>query len=272
MMYIIINDNEAGFAAAELTPEISDNVHVGVVIDQVVPANSPEISMRQRKLMDWAHEHGYPYAYGRAMTGAVVQGDDSVSFGWNIKKGDVVIGTTKEIQYAGNVGAEGICVSKEEFLETLLNRKSWEFSSSSEPGDEDKKDQWEPALVGSPISCVYIGGMGAFLADLKAAAEVLRGRQIARGVRLVVSPVSAEVYCEAADAGYLIDFMNAGGIVLNQCAAPAVQARIGNHELMVSSDIYDETGLAGPESSKILLVSAKEAAKMALTGVVGWEA
>lgn len=271
MKYIIINDNEAGFAAADLMPEISDNVRVGVVIDQIVPANSPEISMKQKKLMTWADEHGYPYAYGRAMTGAIIQGDNSAEFGWKIGADDVVIGTTKEVLYAGCVGAEGICVEKEMLQDVLLNKKNYEFTAPSEIKVSEKQEKLKTVLAGSSISCVYIGGMGGFLKDLKEAADVLRGKQIAKGVRLVVSPVSANVYCEAADAGYLIDFMNAGGLVLNQCAAPAVQARIGNQEIMVSSDVYDDECLAGPETSKILLVSAKEAAEMALTGIVGKE-
>lgn len=121
------------------------------------------------------------------------------------------------------------------------------------------------------ITCVYIGGMGGFLSDIRLAAKMLAGNHTAEGVRLLVSPASAEIYCEAADAGYLAAIMEAGGMVLNQCAGPAVQGRIGENEVMVSNDCHDETGYAGPESSRVILVSTRTAVSCALTGRMGKE-
>lgn len=121
------------------------------------------------------------------------------------------------------------------------------------------------------VACVYIGGMGGFLSDIRLAAEMLAGNHIAEGVRLLLSPASAEIYCEAADAGYLATIMEAGGMVLNQCAGPAVQGRIGENEVLVSNDCHDEIGYAGPESSRVILVSTITAVSCALTGWMGKE-
>lgn len=121
------------------------------------------------------------------------------------------------------------------------------------------------------VACVYIGGMGGFLSDIRLAAEMLAGNHIAEGVRLLLSPASADIYCEAADAGYLAVIMEAGGMILNQCAGPAVQGRIGENEVMVSNDCHDEIGYAGPESSRVILVSTRTAVSCALTGRMGKE-
>lgn len=64
---------------------------------------------------------------------------------------------------------------------------------------------------------VFIGGCtGGFLEDLREAAEILRGKKIAHKLRLMVAPVTSQVFCQAADEGLLDIFMDAGAIVMNQ--------------------------------------------------------
>lgn len=115
------------------------------------------------------------------------------------------------------------------------------------------------------VQAVFVGGAyGGFLKDMEILAEMLRGKRIARGVRLSVAPASAEVYEEAASLGYLAAIMEAGGLVLSQCATPDYEARIGAAERMISNDIHNEAGYAG---GAVFLSSTRAAAEAALSGM-----
>lgn len=115
------------------------------------------------------------------------------------------------------------------------------------------------------VQAVFVGGAyGGFLKDMKILAEMLKGKRIARGVRLSVAPASAQVYEEAASLGYLAAIMEAGGLVLSQCATPDYEARIGEAERMISNDIHNEAGYAGGD---VFLSSTRAAAEAALSGM-----
>lgn len=119
------------------------------------------------------------------------------------------------------------------------------------------------------VLAVFLGGShGGLLKDIRLAADMLRGKQLARKVRLSVAPASAEIYYLAATAGYLTTIMRAGGLVLNQCAVPPIQARIGSGELLVSNDIHDEQDYAG-QGGRIMLTDTRTAVELALKGYVG---
>lgn len=116
------------------------------------------------------------------------------------------------------------------------------------------------------VQAVFVGGAyGGFLKDMEILAEMLKGKRIARGVRLSVAPASAEVYEEAASLGYLAAIMEAGGLVLSQCATPDYEARIGAAERMISNDIHNEAGYAG---GAVFLSSTRAAAEASLTGML----
>lgn len=116
------------------------------------------------------------------------------------------------------------------------------------------------------VQAVFVGGAyGGFLKDMEILAEMLRGKRIARGVRLSAAPASAKVYEEAASLGYLAAIMEAGGLVLSQCATPDYEARIGAAERMISNDIHNEAGYAG---GAVFLSSTRAQAEAALTGML----
>ncbi len=120
------------------------------------------------------------------------------------------------------------------------------------------------------VRVVYIGGeYGGSLEDIRKTAELVKGKKIADQLRLLVSPATSETYAKAADLGYLTEIMDAGGMILNQCASAPVQGRIGVDELMVSNNIHNRSGYAGPDSSEICLASTETAVQSALSGKVG---
>src|SRR5258708_10371329 len=65
------------------------------------------------------------------------------------------------------------------------------------------------AMLGKPVDVVFIGSCtNGRLADLQAAAHILKGRKVAPGVRLLIVPGSQEVKREAEAAAYA-DIFNA---------------------------------------------------------------
>jgi len=128
------------------------------------------------------------------------------------------------------------------------------------------------ALPESEVRVVFIGGSyGGFLSDIQKTAALLRGKKVAYKVRLIVAPATSDIYAQAAEHGYLEDIMASGGMIINQCGNPAVQARIGEGETMVSNDIHNDPEYAGPMSSQIYLTAAYDAVQCALTGTIGEE-
>lgn len=92
------------------------------------------------------------------------------------------------------------------------------------PGDSRNRMALQ-ALGNVPIHNVVIGSCtGGSLADLRAAAEVLRGRTLAPGVRMTVTPSSQGVWDAAEAEGYLALFRTLGAVV----TAPGCGACIGN--------------------------------------------
>jgi 3-isopropylmalate/(R)-2-methylmalate dehydratase large subunit len=67
------------------------------------------------------------------------------------------------------------------------------------------------AMLGKPVDVVFIGSCtNGRLADLKAAAHILKGRKVAAGVRLLIVPGSQEIKRQAEAAGYAEIFKSAG--------------------------------------------------------------
>ena len=79
-------------------------------------------------------------------------------------------------------------------------------------------------LEETPIDVAWLGSCtGGKLEDLAAAAEVIRGRKVAPGVRFIVSPATLDTMKTAGDRGYLRAFLEAGG----QVVPPACGACLG---------------------------------------------
>lgn len=120
------------------------------------------------------------------------------------------------------------------------------------------------------VKVVFIGGSaGGSFESIKMLADAVRGKKIAYGIRLSVAAASSEIYNKMADAGYVTDILDSGALILNQCADPEIQCRIGANETMVSNDWKNAPGYAGVESSQVIITSTAAAIEAAMTGVIG---
>ena len=105
--------------------------------------------------------------------------------------------------------------------------------------------------------------------DLRAAAKILRGKRISKGVRMIVTPASRRVYLQALREGLIEIFIEAGALVTN----PTCGACFGGHmgllapgEVCVSSSNRNFIGRMGSPEAEIYLASPVTVAASALAG------
>jgi 3-isopropylmalate/(R)-2-methylmalate dehydratase large subunit len=126
------------------------------------------------------------------------------------------------------------------------------------------------AFAGARIDQAYIGScMGAKLADLRMAAEVLTGRRVAPGVRLLVAPASQRIWADAAGDGTLATLAGAGATLLpSGCGACAALGAgvLGEDEVCISSTNRNFKGRMGANSAQVYLGSPYSVAAAAVAG------
>ncbi|WP_243769951.1 3-isopropylmalate dehydratase large subunit [Amycolatopsis acidicola] len=109
------------------------------------------------------------------------------------------------------------------------------------------------------------------LEDLRIAASVLRGKTVAPGVRLLVTPASQEVYREAMRRGYLQDIADAGGVVTNSTCGACFGYHlgvVGPGEVCLTSSTRNFTGRMGSTEAEIYMASPATVAASAVAGVI----
>jgi 3-isopropylmalate/(R)-2-methylmalate dehydratase large subunit len=122
------------------------------------------------------------------------------------------------------------------------------------------------------VQQVFIGSCaGGRLEDLAAAARVLRGRRVAPGVRLVVTPASQAVFHACLKNGIFEVLSEAGAMITNaSCGACGGidKGLIGAGEVCVSTSNRNFRGRMGSPDGLIYLASALTAAAAAVTGTI----
>ena len=109
------------------------------------------------------------------------------------------------------------------------------------------------------------------LEDLEIAAEVLRGKTVAPGVRLLVTPASQAVYREAMRLGYLQDLADAGAVITNSTCGACFgyhMGVVGPGEVCITSSTRNFTGRMGSTEAEIFMASPATVAASAITGYI----
>jgi len=105
--------------------------------------------------------------------------------------------------------------------------------------------------------------------DLRVAAAILRGRRLAPGVRMIVTPASRAVQVAALEEGLLRIFLEAGcAVTVPGCGACAGlhQGLLGDGEVCVSSGSRNAPGRMGSRDAAIYLASPATVAASAVAG------
>lgn len=127
------------------------------------------------------------------------------------------------------------------------------------------------AVVGTKVDQVFIGSCAnAKFEDLVEAAAILRGKKIASGVRLIVTPASRHVLERAVKAGVFADLLAAGALITNPgCGACAGDGGVmADGEVTLSTANRNFQGRMGSYDASIYLASPAVAAASALRGVI----
>jgi len=127
-------------------------------------------------------------------------------------------------------------------------------------------------VAGTKVQQIVIGSCtnGRF-EDLEVAARILRGRQVARGVRMLVFPASGRVYARALAEGLIGDFVRAGAVFMNPGCGPCLgvhQGALGDGETALSTTNRNFKGRMGNPTGFVYLCSPAVAAASALTGAI----
>ncbi len=107
--------------------------------------------------------------------------------------------------------------------------------------------------------------------DLVAAAEILRGKRIATGVRVLVFPASWRIYRRLLKEGILEDLAQAGAVIMNPgcgCCLGVHQGALGDGETALSTTNRNFLGRMGNPKSRVFLCSPEVAAASAISGVI----
>ncbi|MDD6169674.1 MAG: 3-isopropylmalate dehydratase large subunit [Lachnospiraceae bacterium] len=109
------------------------------------------------------------------------------------------------------------------------------------------------------------------LEDLKIAAEILKGRKVKKGLRVIVIPATQKIYLDAMEAGYIRTFIEAGAVVSTPTCGPCLGGYMGilaAGERCVSTTNRNFVGRMGHVDSEIYLASPAVAAASAITGKI----
>ncbi len=107
--------------------------------------------------------------------------------------------------------------------------------------------------------------------DLRVASRLLKGRTVAKGVRLLVIPATPTVMRLAIQEGLVEEIMRAGGAVSTPTCGPCLGGHMGilaAGERAVATTNRNFVGRMGHPESEVILASPAVAAASALTGVV----
>src|SRR4051794_2007945 len=130
-----------------------------------------------------------------------------------------------------------------------------------------------PDVAGQRIDIALIGTCtNGRLDDLRQAAAILKGRRIARGVRMIVTPASRQVYLAALREGIVEALTAAGASVeaagCGTCVNITGHLIPGDDQVVISSANRNFKGRLGNPKSEIWIGSAATVAASALTGSI----
>jgi 3-isopropylmalate/(R)-2-methylmalate dehydratase large subunit len=109
------------------------------------------------------------------------------------------------------------------------------------------------------------------LEDFRSAAQILKGRKISRGVRLLVIPASQDIYLNALNEGLIKTFMEAGATIGNPNCGPCLGGHMGllaEEEVCISSSNRNFIGRMGSTKSYVYLASPATVAASVVTGKI----
>ena len=135
--------------------------------------------------------------------------------------------------------------------------------SNAKPIDEVKGMAIDQVVIGSCTN--------GRISDLRAAADILKGRKVAPGVRCIVIPATQEVSLQCIREGLAETFIQAGCVFSVPTCGPCLGGHMGcmaEGERCVSTTNRNFVGRMGHTQSEVILASPAVAAASAVAGVL----
>ena len=127
-------------------------------------------------------------------------------------------------------------------------------------------------VKGMAIDQVVIGSCtNGRISDMRIAAEILKGRKVADGVRCIVIPATQQVYMDCITEGLTQIFIDAGCAVSTPTCGPCLGGHMGcmcEGERAVATTNRNFVGRMGHVKSEVILASPAVAAASAVMGCV----
>jgi 3-isopropylmalate/(R)-2-methylmalate dehydratase large subunit len=127
-------------------------------------------------------------------------------------------------------------------------------------------------VAGQKIDQAFIGSCAnGTLDDLAVAAKVVKGRQVAKGVRLIVTPGTQATYRAALKAGYVETLLDAGAVVTPATCGACIGGHmgvLGPNEVCITASTRNFKGRMGDPSSRVFMGSPATVAASALAGTI----
>jgi len=127
-------------------------------------------------------------------------------------------------------------------------------------------------IRGTHIDQAFLGTCtNGRLDDLAAAADVLEGKRVADGRRMIVLPASEAIHLAALQAGYLETFLKAGAVVESPGCGPCMGNHMGvpgDGETVISSTNRNFRGRMGNRNAEIFLASPAVVAASVIEGKI----
>ena len=127
-------------------------------------------------------------------------------------------------------------------------------------------------VEGTELNQGFIGSCtNGRIEDLREAAKILKGKQIAKTIRLIVIPASQEIYLNAVKEGLVNIFMESGATVANPNCGPCLGGHMGimtDGEACISTSNRNFIGRMGSTKSYVYLASPATVAASAITGKI----
>jgi len=109
------------------------------------------------------------------------------------------------------------------------------------------------------------------LDDLEIVAGILKGKKVARNIRMIIFPASGRIYRQALKKGFLETFMEAGAVVMNPGCGSCLgvhQGALADGDVALATTNRNFKGRMGNPKAEVYLCSPETAAVSAITGVI----
>ncbi|EGD44667.1 3-isopropylmalate dehydratase, large subunit [Nocardioidaceae bacterium Broad-1] len=143
----------------------------------------------------------------------------------------------------------------------------------AEPGTVINNADPVSSLATVGIHQAFIGSCAnGQIADLEVAAQVMKGRRVAPGVRMIVTPASQQVYLEAVQRGYVATLIESGAVVTNSTCGACFGYHMGvlaPGEVCITASTRNFRGRMGSTEASVYMASPATVAASAVLGRIG---